>query len=48
MTIFLNLSIKAMVYNKKRENGENEDMGMYALQHKKKALKILCYQDEGV
>lgn len=37
-----------MVYNKKRENGENEDMGMYALQHKKKALKILCYQDEGV
>lgn len=38
MTIFLNLSIKAMVYNKKRENGENEDMGMYALQHKKKKL----------
>lgn len=28
-----------MVYNKKRENGENEDMGMYALQHKKKSCK---------
>lgn len=30
MTILSNLSIKAMAWNKKRQNDENEDIGMYA------------------